>query len=99
MDEATNATAVFIPTDDGSLPCKTRRQFELDQYYDHIQPHTFDTRIVAFSLEEAKAWREYNRGAAEGGGLVGRLEGPAGGGHPSRSPSPQRCGGQGRGGS
>ncbi|KAL6058969.1 hypothetical protein QOT17_014497 [Balamuthia mandrillaris] len=72
--EATNATAVFIPTDDGSLPCKPeelrqllaeRRQFELDQYYDHIQPHTFDTRFVAFSLEEAKAWREYNRGAAE----------------------------------
>ncbi|KAL6063817.1 hypothetical protein QOT17_011313 [Balamuthia mandrillaris] len=74
MDEATNATAVFVPTDDGSLPCKPeelrqllaeRRQFELDQYYDHIQPHTFETRFVAFSLEEAKAWREYNRGAAE----------------------------------
>jgi hypothetical protein len=68
MDGAT----VFIQADDGTFHgppeeraklIAMRLQFELDQYYPFIKDHTFRTEFVSISLEEAKAWREYNRGA------------------------------------
>eukprot|EP01129_Flabellula_baltica_P014870 TRINITY_DN725_c0_g2_i1.p1 TRINITY_DN725_c0_g2~~TRINITY_DN725_c0_g2_i1.p1 ORF type:complete len:351 (-),score=83.32 TRINITY_DN725_c0_g2_i1:33-1031(-) len=43
---------------------ENRKLYEIDYYYDHIKDYTFETEFVAFSLEEAKVWRDYNRGAA-----------------------------------
>eukprot|EP01111_Echinosteliopsis_oligospora_P002130 TRINITY_DN13115_c0_g1_i1.p1 TRINITY_DN13115_c0_g1~~TRINITY_DN13115_c0_g1_i1.p1 ORF type:complete len:235 (+),score=47.52 TRINITY_DN13115_c0_g1_i1:58-762(+) len=65
---------VFIAADDGTLPGTStpeerekllamRQLFELDHYYPFIEPFTFKTRFIPVSVEQGKAWRDYNRGA------------------------------------
>jgi hypothetical protein len=62
---------VLVTSDDGTLPCSGedakalllyRKQFEIDQYYASIATHTFYTQFVDITIDEVKAWREYNRG-------------------------------------
>ncbi len=71
----TDGATVFVSADDGTFAhIKTdeekakliayRLQFELDQYYKYIEPHTFRTVFVSFSIDECRAWREWNRGGA-----------------------------------
>lgn len=60
--------------DDGSLPCSTEREalemlqthvdFSMDQYIDKIQPLTFRTTFVNVSVDEGRAWRDFNRAVA-----------------------------------
>ena len=64
---------LFTTADDGSLPFKTESEniealqshvdFSMDHYYEHIKRFTFPTTFVDVSITEARAWREYNRGA------------------------------------
>jgi hypothetical protein len=52
-----------VHTDDGSLvggidTLMNREAYEMHSYYDVIRELTFPTEFVAFSLDEARAWRQ-----------------------------------------
>lgn len=62
----------LMTADDGSLPVQNveearlmmeeRHNFEIDRYYAQLRDYTFATRFVSVSVQQAEAWRKYNRG-------------------------------------
>src|SRR5688572_20184407 len=68
-----NGAVLFMSADDGSLPGANgkeeelmafRHAYEMDQYYPVIEKYTFRTLFVPVSMDEARAWRNFNRGGA-----------------------------------